>query len=137
MNIKLIGSACLVIFIFYACNDGKPAANKTPPPQAYQSLTLEPRSTVVYTDFPATIEGIEIGEEGLSSNSLSQFFDASALFGHIVGGLTQPIFQNGLNRQRLEVARAQQQEYLLTFEKTILTAGQEVSDALFDYQAAI
>jgi multidrug efflux system outer membrane protein len=76
------------------------------------------------------------GEGGLSSNTLSHFFDASALFGSIIGGLTQPIFQNGLNRQRLEVAKGQQQEYLLTFEKTVLTAGQEVSDALFNYQAA-
>jgi len=76
------------------------------------------------------------GEGGLSSNTLAQFFNASALFGNIIGGLTQPIFQNGLNRQRLEVAKGQQQEYLLTFEKTILTAGQEVSDALFNYQTA-
>jgi NodT family efflux transporter outer membrane factor (OMF) lipoprotein len=76
------------------------------------------------------------GEGGLSSNTLAHFFDASALFGSIVGGLTQPIFQNGLNRQRLEVAKGVQQEDLLTFEKTLLTAGQEVSDALFNYQSA-
>jgi multidrug efflux system outer membrane protein len=76
------------------------------------------------------------GEGGLSSGTLSHFFDASALFGSIVGGLTQPIFQNGLNRQRLEVAKNVQQEYLLTFEKTVLTAGQEVSNALFNYQSA-
>lgn len=60
MNIKLIGSACLITLIFCACNDGKPTTNKTNTPQAYQALTLEPRSTVIYTDFPATIEGIEI-----------------------------------------------------------------------------
>jgi outer membrane protein, multidrug efflux system len=76
------------------------------------------------------------GEAGLSSNTLAHFFDASAFFGSIIGGLTQPIFQNGLNRQRLEVAKGVQQEDLLTFEKTILTAGQEVSDALFNYQSA-
>jgi multidrug efflux system outer membrane protein len=76
------------------------------------------------------------GEGGLSSNSVTNFFNASALFGNLVGGLTQPIFQNGLNRQRLEVAKGQEQEFLLTFEKTLLTAGQEVSDALFNYQAA-
>jgi multidrug efflux system outer membrane protein len=46
------------------------------------------------------------GEGGLSSNTLAHFFDASAFFGSIIGGLTQPIFQNGLNRQRLEVAKA-------------------------------
>jgi len=76
------------------------------------------------------------GQGGLSSNNLAHFFDASAFFGNIVAGLTQPIFNNGLNRQRLEVAKNQEQEYLLTFEKTILTAGQEVSNALFDYQTA-
>jgi len=76
------------------------------------------------------------GQGGLSSGNLSHFFDASAFFGNIVGGLTQPIFNNGLNRQRLEVAKAQQQEFLLTFQKTLLTAGQEVSNALYDYQAA-
>ncbi|MES1160823.1 MAG: efflux transporter outer membrane subunit, partial [Bacteroidota bacterium] len=76
------------------------------------------------------------GEGGLSSGSLSHFFDASAFFGNIVGGLTQPIFNNGLNRQRLEVAKAQEQEFLFTFQKTLLTAGQEVSNALTDYQTA-
>ena len=76
------------------------------------------------------------GEGGLSSNSMAHFFDASAFFGSLVGGLTQPIFNNGLNRQRLEVAKGQEQEYLLTFKKTLLTAGQEVSNALFDYQSA-
>ncbi len=76
------------------------------------------------------------GEGGLSANSLAHFFDASAFFGNLVAGLAQPIFNNGLNRQRLEVAKGQQQEFLLTFEKTLLTAGQEVSNALFNYQAA-
>jgi outer membrane protein TolC len=76
------------------------------------------------------------GEGGLSSNNIAHFFDASAFFGNIIGGLTQPIFQNGLNRQRLEVAKGQEQEFLLTFEKSLLTAGQEVSNALLDYQSA-
>jgi outer membrane protein TolC len=76
------------------------------------------------------------GEGGLSANSLAHFFDASALFGNLVAGLTQPIFNNGLNRQRLEVAKGQQQEFLLTFEKNLLTAGQEVSNSLSNYQAA-
>ncbi|HEY4063089.1 MAG TPA: TolC family protein [Puia sp.] len=76
------------------------------------------------------------GEGGLSSGNLAHFFDASSFFGNLVGGLTQPIFNNGLNKQRLEIAKSQEQEFLLTFEKTLLTAGQEVSNALFDYQTA-
>ena len=76
------------------------------------------------------------GQGGLSSNSLSHFFDASSFFGNILGGLTQPIFNNGLNKQRLEAAKAQQEEFLQTFQKTLLTAGQEVSDALYNYHVA-
>ena len=76
------------------------------------------------------------GQGGLSSGNLSNFFNASSFFGNIIGGLTQPIFNNGLNRQRLAVAKAQQQEFLLSFQKILLTAGQEVSNALYDYQAA-
>jgi outer membrane protein TolC len=74
------------------------------------------------------------GQGGLSANRLRNFFDASSLFGNLVGGLTQPIFANGLNRQRLEVAKAQEQEALLGFQKILLTAGQEVSNALYSYQ---
>ncbi|PUZ30422.1 efflux transporter, outer membrane factor (OMF) lipoprotein, NodT family [Chitinophaga costaii] len=74
---------------------------------------------------------------GLYSTSVSNFFNAPALFGSVVGGLTQPIFNRGLNKQRLQVAQAQQDEALITFRQTLLTAGQEVSDALFNYQAAV
>lgn len=75
-------------------------------------------------------------EGGLYNNKLSNFFSASSLFGNIIGGLTQPIFNNGINKQRLNVAKAQSEEYLVTFKQTLLSAGLEVSNALFDYQAA-
>ena len=54
----------------------------------------------------------------------------------MVAGLVAPVFEHGLNKQRLEIAKAQQEEYLTTFKKTILNAGQEVSNALYNYQAA-
>lgn len=73
---------------------------------------------------------------GLSGTSLSQLFSISNFFANITGGLLQPIFEQGLNKRRLAVAQANQEEYLNTFKKTILTAGQEVSDALYSYQAA-
>jgi multidrug efflux system outer membrane protein len=34
------------------------------------------------------------------------------------------------------VAQAQQEEYIAAFKKALLTAGQEVSNALYNYQAA-
>jgi NodT family efflux transporter outer membrane factor (OMF) lipoprotein len=73
---------------------------------------------------------------GWSSSNISQLFNASALIGNIIGGLTQPIFDNGLNRQRLDVAKGVAEENLYNFQNALLTAGQEVSNALYDYKSA-
>ncbi len=73
---------------------------------------------------------------GLTNTNISQFFNASSLFGNIAGGLVQPILNNGLNKQRLRVAQAQQEEYLADFKKALLNAGLEVSNALYLHQAA-
>jgi multidrug efflux system outer membrane protein len=51
--------------------------------------------------------------------------------------LLQLIFEQGINKQRLPIAQANQEEFLNTFKKTILNVGQEVSIALFSYQAAV
>lgn len=76
------------------------------------------------------------GEAGLYNTGIKNFFNASSFFANIVGGLTQPIFNNGLNKQRLAVAKAQQEEYAADFQKALLNAGVEVSNALYQYQAA-
>jgi multidrug efflux system outer membrane protein len=73
---------------------------------------------------------------GVSGNNLSQLFNASSIFGNIMGGLIQPIFNNGLNKQRLDVAKGVQEEYFYNFKTALLTAGQEVSNALYDYKSA-
>ncbi len=76
------------------------------------------------------------GSGGLSSLTVKNFFNAGSVFASVAGGLTQPVFNQRLNRTRLEVARSQQQAALLTFQNTLLTAGQEVSDAISLYQTA-
>jgi NodT family efflux transporter outer membrane factor (OMF) lipoprotein len=73
---------------------------------------------------------------GITSTDLSKLFNASSVFWNIVGGITQPIFNQGQNKQRLRVAQANQEEYLITFKQTLLTAGQEVANALHGYQTA-
>jgi len=70
-----------------------------------------------------------------TANTLKDFFSGT-FYGSLIGGLTQPIFNQGLNRQRLETAKATQQEAYYSFQNTLLTAGQEVSDALYSYQMA-
>ncbi|MBS1747106.1 MAG: efflux transporter outer membrane subunit [Bacteroidetes bacterium] len=69
-------------------------------------------------------------------NTLKGFFDGT-FYGNLLGGLTQPLFNQGLNKQRLKQAQATQEESLYTFQSTLLTASQEVADALYSYHNAI
>ncbi|GAA0561990.1 TolC family protein [Chitinophaga japonensis] len=70
-----------------------------------------------------------------TANTLKGFFDGT-FYGSLIGGLTQPIFNQGLNKQRLTKAQATQQEAYYSFQNTLLTAGQEVSNALYAYDMA-
>lgn len=74
------------------------------------------------------------GEAGLYSNNISSFFKPGAFFANLIGGIMQPVFNNGLNKQRLKVAEANYEAAQYNFQQTLLTAGQEVSDALYQYQ---
>jgi NodT family efflux transporter outer membrane factor (OMF) lipoprotein len=71
-----------------------------------------------------------------TANTLKGFFDGT-FYGNLVGGLTQPIFNQGLNKQRLKLAEAQQEEAVYNFRTSMLTASQEVSNALSSYQTAV
>ena len=77
------------------------------------------------------------GSAGLSSLSFADLFNPASIATSIGAGLTQPIFNRRVNKTRLEVAQAQQQEALLNFQNTLLNAGREVSDALSLYETAI
>lgn len=67
---------------------------------------------------------------GLNATKFGRLFDINSIFGNLVAGLTQPIFNKRALRTQLEVSEVNQQNALLSFQQTLLTAGQEVSDAL-------
>lgn len=75
------------------------------------------------------------GSGGLQSIDFAQWFDTGSLFANIVGGLTQPIFNGRRIRTQYEVAQSEQEQAVLNFEKALLNAGREVSDALYSYHA--
>ena len=50
--------------------------------------------------------------------------------------LVQPIFNAGRNQAQLRIAKAHQQEALLSFQQTLLNAGAEVNNALAKCQSA-
>ncbi len=74
---------------------------------------------------------------GYESTSLSSFFKPEHIFASIIGGLTQPLFARRQLTGNLKIAKAQQEEALLNFERTVLTAGKEVSDILFAYRSSL
>ena len=86
--------------------------------------------TYFYPQLTLTAEG------GASSLNITNLFNMSVFY-NIIGGLTQPIFNKGQNKARMHIAQAQQQEAYYAFQKSLLTAGVEVSDALYAYQAAV
>ena len=75
-------------------------------------------------------------EGGLSTLQLKDLFNNS-IFYNLVGGLTQPIFNQGQNKARYRIAKAQQLEAFNAYQQSILTAGQAVANDLFSYQQAL
>lgn len=53
-----------------------------------------------------------------------------------IGTMTQPLFNKGINRANLKIAKAQQEEATLLFRQSLLDAGKEVNDALTGWQTA-
>jgi multidrug efflux system outer membrane protein len=86
--------------------------------------------TYFYPQFTLTAQG------GFSNLQIKDFFDHSVFY-NIIGGLTQPIFNQRQNKTRLHVAQAVQREAFYTYEKTLLTAGAEVSNSFYSYQTAV
>ncbi|MEL4306811.1 TolC family protein [Joostella sp. CR20] len=74
---------------------------------------------------------------GFQSVNFDNWIDASSLFNTLVAGLAQPVLNGRKIRTQYEVSQAQQEQALLNYKKTLLTAGREVSDALYSYQAAV
>ena len=72
---------------------------------------------------------------GLSTRTLENFF-TNSLFYTVGGTLTQNIFQQGNRKAQVRVTEARKQQAYFTFQKTLLTAGSEVSNALLSYQKA-
>lgn len=76
------------------------------------------------------------GELGISTLKIKNLFNRSVFY-NVIGGLTQPIFNKGQNKARLRTALAQQEQAYYAYQQSLLTAGQEVSNALYKYQTAL
>lgn len=70
------------------------------------------------------------GAAGSTSASLSGLFKAGSGMWNFGPQITLPIFDGGANRANLDIANADRDVAVARYEKTILTAFREVSDAL-------
>ncbi|HXG50191.1 MAG TPA: efflux transporter outer membrane subunit [candidate division Zixibacteria bacterium] len=73
------------------------------------------------------------GAFGLQSVSASDWWSAPSRFWSIGPTLRWPVFDAGRIRANIEVRNAQQEQALRQYEKTILTALEEVENALVSY----
>ncbi len=71
---------------------------------------------------------------GYPVGNVRDIFNPASVFWNIIGGLTQPILNKGLNRQRLKIARANQEENIENYKKTLLQAEKEVANAVNGYE---
>lgn len=74
---------------------------------------------------------------GFTGPDLDKLLDPVSFAASVIGNLAQPIFSKKANVTRLKVAKAQQEEALITFRKTLLTAGQEVHNTLGSYESSV
>lgn len=71
---------------------------------------------------------------GTASADLDNLFDSGSGTWSFVPSINLPIFNMGRNQANLDVAKAQQEAALTSYEQTIQQAFKEVSDALADRQ---
>lgn len=119
-------------------NSGIPAqllANRPDVRQAELAFRIAFESTnVARTAFYPSLTLTAAG--GFSSFSFGDWFTKNTgLFGNVAAGVFQPLYNRGLNKSRFKTAQAEQQVAYYNFQQSLLSAGQEVSDALYAYSA--
>jgi multidrug efflux system outer membrane protein len=73
---------------------------------------------------------------GFQSIDFPQLFSPKSLFANAVAGLAQPIYNRRAIKTQKEVADASQEQAYIAYQKALITASKEVSDALYNYDNA-
>ena len=76
------------------------------------------------------------GSAGWTNNSGTAIVNPGNWLLSAISSLTQLLFNRGQNIANLRIAKAQQEEALLSFKQSLLKAGSEVNDALVQWQVA-
>jgi multidrug efflux system outer membrane protein len=71
---------------------------------------------------------------GAASNQLNSIFTGPNAYWYAAGSISEPIFDGGKIRNNYRLSKAQEQETLLEYRKTILNALRDVSNSLVTYK---
>ena len=77
------------------------------------------------------------GTLGWTNNGGGAVVDPGKLLLNIMGQLTQPVFMRGQLKAALKIAKLTQQDLLGSYTQTVIDAGNQVNEALADYQATV
>lgn len=77
------------------------------------------------------------GTAGWTNSAGAAIINPAKFIASAVGSITQPLFANGKLRANLKISKLEQEQAELEFRETLLAAGEEVSNALTDYQTCI
>ncbi|WP_022722741.1 TolC family protein, partial [Rhodopseudomonas sp. B29] len=70
------------------------------------------------------------GQGGYQSAVLASLFTPQATFSNLAAGIAQPIFDGGKIQANFDLTKAQQDELLQTYRKTVVSAFADVDNAL-------
>lgn len=76
------------------------------------------------------------GSAGWTNSAGTAILHPARFLATAIGSLVQPLFNRGANIARLKIAKAQQEEAALNFRQSLLNAGSEVSNALYQYHSS-
>lgn len=100
-----------------------------------EQLAISRRTSENWSDYVRTLQALKtfgtVTDAAIAQAEASQL----SLEGSVLS-LLQPIFNRGQNIANLKIAKAQQEEALISFQQSILDAGAEVNDALTQWQTA-
>lgn len=71
------------------------------------------------------------------TNNLGVIANPGSILLSAIGSLTQPLFNKGVNRASLKIAKSQYEQSLLRFKNALLIAGSEINDALITCQSSM
>ena len=79
---------------------------------------------------------LNITAQGSWTNNAGAIVNPGKILATLLGSITQPLFTNGKLKANLKISQLQYEAAQNDFKSTLLSAGQEVSNALAQYQAA-